>query len=77
MAINVIAFFSPITPAPLKAKIQTELRKSGASIMAPEDFLALAKQDSQILSQHTIVFVGSGGTENLIAAFLSKANLGP
>lgn len=76
MAINVIVFFSPITPAPLKAKIQSELRKSGASIMAPEDFLALAKQDSQILNQHTIVFVGSGGTENLIAAFLSEANLG-
>ncbi|RDE12489.1 MAG: hypothetical protein C4K49_10005 [Candidatus Thorarchaeota archaeon] len=77
MAINVIAFFSPITPERSRVKVQGELRKSGVSVMSPEEFLVLANRDQVTLNQHNVVFVGSGGTESLIAAFLSRINLGP
>jgi L-fucose isomerase-like protein len=67
MDVNIIPFFSPISPVGAKEEVQQELAKSGARIIEPDDF--------GTSSGRNYFFIGTGGTENLVADFLEKTKL--
>jgi len=66
MEIQVIPFFSPISPDGVKETVLQQLQQDGVLIVDPEDF----KHGSAI--NRNYIFIGTGGTENLVADFLRK-----
>ncbi len=66
MEIRIIPFFSPISPEGVKDEVLEILSKSNGKIIAPEDF----KKDSEI--DRDFLFIGTGGTENIVADFLKQ-----
>jgi len=77
MVPKIIPFFSPIASNELKTNIMNRLRATHAQIISVDDFFNELNLDYTILSQHNYLFVGTGGTENCIAQFVSKAKLKP
>jgi len=67
MDVNIIPFFSPISPEGVGEEIRQVLARSGANVVEPDDY--------QKGSNHDYLFIGTGGTENLVASFLDKATL--
>jgi L-fucose isomerase-like protein len=67
MDINIIPFFSPITPEGVKDRVQQELVETGVNIIEPEKF---AKNPGR-----SYILIGTGGTENLVADFLDENEL--
>lgn len=58
--------------------IMGRLESTKARIFTPESFLGEGlKRDKTIRDQHNYIFVGSGGTEDSIIKFISKAKLPP
>ena len=66
MPVNVVLFFSEITPEDRVNSITSELKASGAHVIEPSEY-----QPNMI---NSYFFVGSGGTENKIAEFLKRQN---
>ncbi|MFQ6125630.1 MAG: hypothetical protein ACE5R6_13665 [Candidatus Heimdallarchaeota archaeon] len=78
MRVHIIPFFSPLAQSKWKTSVVNQLAESGAQIITPEDFLNKElKRNRTVLDQHNYIFVGTGGTENFIAPFLSKTKLRP
>ncbi len=78
MRIRIIPFFSPLAQNELKISIINQFSESNIQVITPDDFFNQAfKRNQTILEQHNYIFVGTGGTEELIAQFLSKAKLRP
>lgn len=76
MTVNVVPFFSPISPSQLKADLEAALRTVGSRVLSPEEFLALKNNEQgAIRYQHNSLLVGTGGTENMITEFLGKSGL--
>lgn len=69
MEIRVIPFFSPISPEGVKDEVLKKLQGDQVRILEPDDF----KPGSD--SDRTYVFIGTGGTENLVADFLKEHSL--
>ena len=69
MEIRVIPFFSPISPEGVKDEVLKKLQGNEVRILEPDDF------KSASLSDRTYLFIGTGGTENLVADFLKEHSL--
>lgn len=78
MIVHIIPFFSPLAKNEWKTSVIKQLTESNARIITPEDFLNKElKRNRTVLEQHNYIFVGTGGTEKLIAQFLSKTKIRP
>jgi L-fucose isomerase-like protein len=78
MTVNVIPFFSPISPSQLRTELEDELREAGSRVLSPEEFLSLRNDNADAVQrQHNMLLVGTGGTENLITEFLARGRLNP
>ena len=71
MELKIIPFFSSITPVGIKEEVLKELSSTRARILEP----AAYKQESA--TDRIILFIGTGGTENVVAGFLGKYSLRP
>ena len=69
MEIRIIPFFSPISPEGVKNEVLHILAKSNAKIIEPDDFTKGSDAD------RNYVFIGTGGTENIVADFLKRHSL--
>jgi L-fucose isomerase-like protein len=69
MEIRVIPFFSPISPEGVKDEVLKKLQGNEVRILEPDDFKPAS------LSDRTYIFIGTGGTENLVADFLKEHSL--
>lgn len=72
MAINIITFFSPITPQDRIDSIKQRLEETEAQIITKD---AYTETESPL--EHYYFFVGTGGTENEIADFIISAKIKP
>ncbi len=67
MTINIIPFFSSVSPADLSKDILKVLEQDGVNILGT---------DSEITpSESTYIFIGTGGTENDVSKFLEETRL--
>jgi L-fucose isomerase-like protein len=64
MPVNVVTFFSEITPKDRIEEITAKLSSSGAYVIDPQ------KYDPSM--KNSYFFIGSGGTENFVADFMKK-----
>jgi L-fucose isomerase-like protein len=69
MEIRVIPFFSPISPEGVKDEVLKKLQGNEVRILEPDDFKPAS------ISDRTYIFIGTGGTENLVADFLKEHSL--
>ncbi len=78
MTVNIITFFSSVTPQQRISTITAKLRNTNANLYTAVSFFEDGvKRDKSIREQHNYLFVGTGGTENAIAQFITKAKLHP
>ncbi|RDE15969.1 MAG: hypothetical protein C4K47_02170 [Candidatus Thorarchaeota archaeon] len=78
MTVNVIPFFSPISPSQLRVGMEARLQEVGSRVLSPEEFLSPKSTEGRaILRQHNSILVGTGGTENMITQFLARSGLSP
>ncbi len=75
MPLSIISFFSPIAPRTRVDEVEGILRKSGCDLQSPQEFLAHISMDSERVCQKAVLFVGSGGTETAVAAFIKESGL--
>ena len=67
MTINIIPFFSSVSPVGLSKDILKEIEQDGVNILGT---------DSEVTpSDSTYIFIGTGGTENDVSKFLEEARL--
>jgi L-fucose isomerase-like protein len=71
MEVRIIPFFSPISPEGVKDEVLEQISTTVGVIIEPDDF----KLESDV--NRNYVFIGTGGTENEVAAFLEKHPLPP
>ena len=69
MEIRIVPFFSPISPEGVKNEVLHILVKSNGKIIEPDDFTKGSDAD------RNYVFIGTGGTENIVADFLKRHSL--
>ncbi|MFW9805461.1 MAG: fucose isomerase [Candidatus Thorarchaeota archaeon] len=69
MDVHIIPFFSTISPEGVKDEVLEQLHESEVSIVAPDEFKSGSDNDRNYL------FIGTGGTENIVAEFLKNHNL--
>ena len=77
MGVNVIPFFSSFIDEEVRNNVQDMFAESGACIIPVNEFLAKAKRDQSLLHQHNYILIGTGGIEQEVVEFLSKAKLSP
>lgn len=77
MPLSIISFFSPITPRARVAEVEEILQKSGCNLQSPKEFLAHVSMESESVHRKVVFFVGSGGTETAVAAFIKESRLQP
>ncbi|MFX0211555.1 MAG: hypothetical protein ACFFDT_36595 [Candidatus Hodarchaeota archaeon] len=75
MKIRIIPFFSPITPKQRRIETISLLRVDEEQIVTKEEYIS--KYDPQKTNDKFFLFVGTGGTENAIAAFADQSKLKP
>jgi L-fucose isomerase-like protein len=76
VTLTVVPFFSALAAKGWVDEVVQRLVDTGPLVMAPETFRQqAAKQRQSLLSGHTVVFVGTGGTERTISNFLSNVRL--
>jgi L-fucose isomerase-like protein len=75
MAIKIIPFFSPLTPEDLRDVVLEKMNIADIEILMPEDYTTMLQIEPERLRGQIYILVGSGGTENLIDDFISKAEL--
>ena len=71
MELVIVPFFSPISSEGVANEVLMELSKSRVRIVEPKDFKTEASQSRNYL------LIGTGGTENEVAAFLNQHPLSP
>lgn len=64
MDVNIIPFFSPISPEGTKEAVLGAFAKTRVKIIEPDDFTNN--------SNRNYIFIGTGGTENLVADFIHR-----
>jgi L-fucose isomerase-like protein len=72
MVVNIITFFSPITPQERVDSIIQKLRETEAHIGTKDEY-----ERSDSVLDHHFFFVGTGGTENEITEFITSVKLKP
>jgi L-fucose isomerase-like protein len=72
MAVNIITFFSPITPKDRVDSIIQKLEETEAQIITKNDY-----KNTESSLDHYYLFVGTGGTENEITEFIDSAKISP
>ncbi|MFX0211686.1 MAG: hypothetical protein ACFFDT_37260, partial [Candidatus Hodarchaeota archaeon] len=78
MRVQIIPFFSPLAQNELKTSILNQFSESNIQVITPDVYFNQNFMRNQtILDKHNYIFVGTGGTEEMIAQFLSKAKLRP
>lgn len=77
MPVNIIPIFSPIAEEAVVTELWKSLKETGANVFEPSQFITLCRMEPVHLMQHNFVFVGTGGTENLIADFLKEIGVHP
>jgi L-fucose isomerase-like protein len=78
LPVNIIAFFSSGSMKRRVSGIMDKLSSTKANLFTPESYVSEGlKRDKTIRDQHNYFFVGSGGTEDLIARFLQKVKIAP
>ena len=77
MGVNVIPFFSSFIDEEVRNNVQDMFAESGACIIPANEFLTKAKRDQSLLHQHNYILIGTGGIEQEVVEFLSKAKLSP
>ena len=77
MGVNVIPFFSSFIDEEVKDNVQDKFAEAGARIIPTNEFLAEARRDQSLLHQHNYILIGTGGIEQDVVEFLSKAELPP
>ena len=66
MSINIIPFFSSVSPEGLSDQVLNEIRQGGVKIFS---------NDKEIPSDESLyIFIGTGGTENDVAKFIETTN---
>jgi L-fucose isomerase-like protein len=65
MVVNIITFFSPITPQERVDSIKQRLEETEARIISKNEY-----ESTESIRDHYYYFVGTGGTENIIADFI-------
>ena len=71
MEVNIVPFFSPISSEVVANEVLMELSKSKVRIVKPKDFKKESDRSREFL------LIGTGGTENEVAAFLNQQSLEP
>ncbi len=77
MGVNVIPFFSSFIDEEVRSNVQDKFAEAGARIILANEFLAESKRDQSLLHQHNYILIGTGGVEQDVVEFLSKAKLSP
>ncbi len=77
MALNVVPFYSSIAPMDVIESLNEKLESSGVRVLLPEKFLDELKIQNDLIHQRTLVFVGTGGTENNVADFVHNSGIEP
>ncbi|MFX1368344.1 MAG: hypothetical protein ACFFAY_07090 [Promethearchaeota archaeon] len=77
MPVNIIPIFSPIAEEAVVTELWKSLKETGANVFEPSQFITLCRMEPIHLMQRNFVFVGTGGTENLIADFLKEVGVHP
>ena len=75
MDIIVIPFFSPVSNEKTRLKLISDISSTGVSIYSTLEYLDALKcleSKEKLLEQSLFLFVGTGGTENAIAGFITK-----
>lgn len=66
MELRIIPFFSPISPDGIKEEVLSQLSLDSVDIIEPDDFR------TGVGDSRNFIFIGTGGTENLVSEFLKK-----
>lgn len=67
MALNIVPFFSPVSPEGLNREILNEINQKGVTII---------REGGKIpLNEPVYLFIGTGGTENIVARFLESNSI--
>ena len=77
MGVNAIPFFSSLMNEEARDIVLNKFAESGSRIIPANEFLAEAKRDQTLLHQRNYVIIGTGGVEQDVVEFLSKAKLSP
>jgi L-fucose isomerase-like protein len=77
MPVNIIPIFSTIAEDEVVTDLWESLKETGANVFEPSQFITLCRKEPAHLMQRNFVFVGTGGTENLIADFLKEVGVHP
>ncbi|NHJ12794.1 MAG: hypothetical protein EAX95_03920 [Candidatus Thorarchaeota archaeon] len=77
MPVSLIPFFSPIAERKVVNQLIEELKHTGAKVLQPSDFIAQSRANPSLLIYDNFLFIGTGGTENLVANFLRDAGIHP
>jgi L-fucose isomerase-like protein len=70
MDVQIIPFFSPISPEGVKESVIEQITTTNGRIVEPEEFKASGKDRNYL-------FIGTGGSENEVASFIEKHTLPP
>jgi L-fucose isomerase-like protein len=78
MAVNIITFFSPVSPQERVSEITGKLNATQVRIFTPDSFFKEGvKEDKTIRGQNNYLFIGTGGTEEQVVQFISKSKISP
>ena len=77
MGVNAIPFFSSLMNEEARDIVLNKFAESGSRIISANEFLAEAKRDQTLLNQRNYILIGTGGVEQDVVEFLSKAELSP
>lgn len=69
---NIIIYFSPISPKRVKEDLIGKLKSKFNNVFTSDEFNSIIEKESSKLSDNNYFFIGSGGTENQIAALVDK-----
>ncbi|MFW9887829.1 MAG: hypothetical protein ACFFER_06585 [Candidatus Thorarchaeota archaeon] len=75
MAIKVIPFFSPLTPANLRDSVLEMMKIDDVEVLMPEDYTTMMQIEPDLVRGQIYILVGSGGSENLIKDFVKRVSL--
>ncbi len=75
MTVRVVSFFSPITSESVVEQMTAAIRDTGVKVASPK----AAKQGSEggKHPSQTYLFIGTGGTEQLVAEYVEKIHIAP
>jgi L-fucose isomerase-like protein len=78
LPVNIITFFASGLLKRRVSGIVEKLGQTNAKVFTPESYVSEGvKRDKTIREQHNYLFVGSGGTEDIIATFIKKVKITP